>query len=99
MYEEAREKVAKKLHEQDIQDGVAEAYYWEHTSVRENYFAKANQILSILLTPSQLKEWKEGGELGVICKDQSLPEGVFDYEQHKRIFDELGFRRVVGKEG
>jgi len=40
---------------------------------------------------------RENGEprLGIIADDQSLPTGVFDYEQHKRIFRESGFRKVV----
>ncbi len=34
-------------------------------------------------------------EIAILDSDQSLPEGVFDYEQHSRIFKEAGFRRVI----
>ena len=38
----------------------------------------ANQILSLLFTPKQIKAWKNGGEIAVIDPDQSYPQ-YLDY--------------------
>ena len=40
-----------------------------------------------------LQVFKEAGGV-LLAENQELPEGVFNYEQHERIFKEAGFQRV-----
>ena len=94
-YEEAREKVAWQLCNNFCNGS-------DYSVCLNN----ADQILSTLLTPSELKEWKAGGKLGVITRDQSLPVVSIclaeDYEANVKHNQEVmvnsGFRRVVKEE-
>ena len=64
----------------------------------------ADQVLAILLTPAQIAEWKAGGKVGVIARDQEVPKygwykdsGIaqgWSFAQ-KCLVEEERFRRVV----
>ena len=95
MYEEAKEEFYRA---------------WKHGQIGRNLDEPQelfDEIMSLLLTPEQLKEWKEGGELRVICKYQDLPEPLIGEEGetcdivcHKVEQENMikaGFRRVKEK--
>ena len=64
-YEQAREKIKELVQTVRIEGGTIEE--WKvNGDVRD--------IFSILLTPQQIRAWKDGGELVVTDPDQSLPE-------------------------
>lgn len=71
-YEEAREKIAKALYQDD--KGWDKKADWVKETI---WRPKADKVLSQLLTEKELQAWKDGGELGVISKDQSLPPNPY----------------------
>jgi len=93
-YEVAREKVAREACSLSHPTWI-----WGklNTSIEETYRDKADQVLAILFTPTQLEEWKVGGKVGVIARDQELPPNLWrhNYREGQESTRKAGFRKVV----
>ena len=76
MYEETREQIKDIVFLARIEDIVSVAGIEDITYERFGGFAlnKADLILAQLFTSAQLEEWKAGGKVGVIARDQELPD-------------------------
>ena len=75
MYEETREQIKDIVFLARIEDIVSVAGIEDITYERFGGFAlnKADLILAQLFTPAQIAEWKAGGKVGIIARDQELP--------------------------
>jgi hypothetical protein len=72
--------------------------------LRDKYGLNLNpdQVLSKIFTPEQLKELENGGQVGVICKNQTVPKMLVDahhaddVRRGKQDMANAGWRRVIG---
>ena len=81
-YEEARMKIALEF----VQDrNTMQDFYDDQPVDVPSSNDRADKVIAILLKPAQKKEWKAGGKLGVIMRDQNLP-----IDAHQEVRDRAG---------
>ena len=105
-YQEAREKIAEVTCPFKRSYTCAECVYFGSITIYPCNNPKIAQILKALLSPQQIRAWKDGGELVVTDPDQSLPHLINTESIHYRTqaFHDgveagqesmTGFRKVV----